>query len=187
METSLHLILNGSPDFIRGFFVGFFEGKKIEKPLFIEHRHLRNNKDVINNLSDFLSLKKKTHVIINENILPELKYIFSDSHLRIKIIYTEPVRSASFEFQFKAYSKKIADKLMRHLEEIPDEIKIVYSKMHEHKYPKKHSSIHSYELYVSGSVEGEIKPVIELLYRLEFHEIVELGPIKFEVPDEFSL
>lgn len=182
MENFLHLILNGSPDFINGFFVGFFEGKSIKnKPLFIEHRHLRNNNDIIKNLADFFSLEKKTHVIIEGNILPELDQILSESLLNIKILSAVPVNSASFRFHFRSYSQKIANELLQILKEMSDEIKIVYSKMQEQKHSKKHSSTHKYELYASGSVEGEIKSVIELFYRLELYEIVELGPIKLEV------
>lgn len=179
MGNFLHLIMNGSPDFIKGFFVGFFEGKNIKnKPLFIERRHLRNSERVI---ADFISLEKKTHVIIEGNMLPEVDQILSDRLLNIKIISAVPVNSAYFKFNLKCYSQKIADKLQQILKKIPNEIKITYYKLEEHKSSEKHPSIHNYELYASGSVEGEIKSAIELFYRLELYEIVELSPIKLEV------
>lgn len=181
-NSSLHLILKGSHDFIKGFFFGFFEGKNIKnKPLFIENRHLRNNNDILNNVADFFSMEKKTHIIIEGNILSELDQILSDTSPNIKIISAMPVNSANFRFHFKSYSRKIADELQQILKEIPDEIKIIYYKIQEHINSEKHSSTHKYELYASGSVEGEIKSVLELFYRLELYEIVELGPIKLEV------
>lgn len=181
-NSSFYLILNGSPNFIKGFFFGFFEGKNINnKPLFIEHRHLRNKNDIINNVADFFSLEKKTHIIIERNIMPELHRILSDALPNIKVISAMPVDSATFKFHFKCFSRKIADELQQILKEIPDEIKIIYCKKHEHINPEKHSSTHKYELYASGSVEGEIQSVLELFYRLEIYEIVELDAIHLEV------
>ena len=181
------VVLEGSFDLIKGFVLGFIEGRGIQGEAIFEAEHHIENESMFGQLLRFIVKKgNKINVIIGSGLHDLLCEALEKRNLQkeIKIISAREITEAYFEFSYHAYSRKLGNELKTLFGSLPPGLRIEKGKgpnetvIPEGKGVEAYAPLHEYEIEARGEIHGPVKAVINLYGEAEHKDMVKLGSIK---------
>ncbi len=130
------------------------------------------------------------HVIIDEEFLsgikkavqkqPDVKH-FGENYIKSE----RKIKSATFDFEFKAYAKKFADEIKAVIEQLPDGLTLSDYKPHEEvdrdaKGVELYSPDHEFTFKGTGKIQGGFPEIIEAWKKLDEHPLIHPDSIVIE-------
>ena len=186
------VVVEGSLDLIRGFVVGFLEGKGIQGEAIFGEDHHVENEGKFGQMLRLIGVVKgnRVHLIVGTGFHKLLEGALEKrkEELALKIISEKKIRQASFGFRYRAYTRELGEKLMALFEDLQEGLQIKDYKpketvMPEGKGVEGYAPLHEYEVKATGTIYGSAKDVIDFYGSAEHHDMVELDSIKLEYTD----
>ncbi|MGB4549457.1 MAG: hypothetical protein WBI10_11115 [Syntrophales bacterium] len=189
-ETYYEVVVEGSFDLIKGFVLGFLQGRRIEgEAVFSAERHIRRSEGVIQLLRQLTRRGNKSSIIIGRGVgrlLREALERIGDD-LDLKVLSVREIKSAHFDFEFRTYAKKAGESLEETFRKLPPGVTLEGFDLKEDVHPEAkgveaYAPLHHYEIRGKGRVAGDAKAVIDFYDRIEHNELIKLGDIRLEFP-----
>lgn len=184
--------VEGSFDLIKGFVLGFIEGRQIEGEAIFGEEHHVANEEKFGQLLRLLGVKGKTvRVIIScalNDLLEEALEKRKDE-ISIKIKNVRGVADAAFTFEYKAFAESFGKELKETFGNLPQGLTMEpgyepkEKRNPEAKGVEAYAPLHHYEIRAKGRISGPIREVIAFYGQVEHNKLVELGPIEITYKD----
>lgn len=195
MKEYHDVVIEGSEDHVRGYVEGLVTCQNLDEDTVIIPEDHVGKWATLDYVKKFLQLKEgKVHLIVEKALLTALIEAIASSKkpVPIKILSARPVRSASFNFSLKAFSKSVAENIKEIISGLPAGIEVKFSKWREDVRPEgkgieAYTPEHDYELHALGHVQGSPAEVIRLYEKMEVNELIELDPVQLEYGDPIPL
>lgn len=188
-KSYYEVVVEGSYDLIRGFVLGFMEGKEISgESIFEEEEHIKAE-GTLEQLLRMTGIKgNRIHIIIGAGFYKLLNDAFVNvkGRMDLKVISVKEITSACFNFQYRAFTKELGDELKNIFSDLKGELKIRgdYSPeeyvMPEGKGIEAYAPLHAYELSAKGEIYGPARETLDFYRKLELYDMVELGDIELK-------
>lgn len=181
-------VIEGSFDLIRGFVIGFLEGKGIQGEAIFGEDHHVENEDRFGQMMRLIGIRgNRFHLIVGTGFLGLLEEALEKrkTEIELKVISEKKIRQASFGFRYRAYTKELGDELKVLFGEPPEGLQVQDYKPKETVLPEgkgveAYAPLHEYEIKATGTIYGPVRDVIDFYGRAEHHDMVELDSIKLE-------
>lgn len=190
MEKYYEIMVGGDPRLIKGFVIGFIEGRG--------DIDLRDNAFVTQ------------HRIMDDSPIGMARHIFSEDHNTVPIVtgakLCEPlckamlihkeiftriqsvreIASAYFSFRYKTFSPEIGKSILELFSNLPPDVtlKDYYQPREKINSDSKgggvYTSIHNYALKAFGTVRGGVRDINELYRKASRYDVVETGALNME-------
>ena len=175
-----------SLDLVRGFVIGFLEGKEIQGEAVFGEDHHVENESMFGQMLRLIGVRgNRFHLIIGAGFFTLLQEALErrSGELALKIISEKKIKNASFGFHFRAYTKDLGTELKALFENPPEELQVKDYKPKETVFPEgkgveAYAPLHEYEIKATGTISGPICDVINFYGKVEHHDMVELADIK---------
>jgi FtsZ-binding cell division protein ZapB len=186
LKTYYDLVLEGPEEVIMGFVAGFIKGRGLEgEAVIIPEGHIEKRSG-LGQILKLMHLKEsESHLVAEQRLCTAIREAVNSEKekIAIKVVSYTEIISASFDFTLKAFSHRTAEEIKRALEDVPDDVKLEYSKWQEEIRPdarekEAYAPEHDYELHASGFVQGNPALIFTLHEKLEAIEMIEAGPIR---------
>lgn len=187
------VIVEGSVDLIRGFVLGFMEGRGIKgEAIFEEEQHIK----VEGKLTQLIRLSgikgKRIHIIVGTGFYQVVRDAFMNvqEKMDLKVVSVREIADAHFGFQYKAFNKELGEELKGIFADLPEGLRIEgdylpeESLMPEGKGIESYAPLHEYELSARGEIHGPAREALDFYRKLELHDMVELDDIKLKYIDK---
>ncbi|MBA7578441.1 hypothetical protein ES708_20303 [subsurface metagenome] len=182
------VVIEGSLDLIRGFVVGFLEGRGIQGEAIFGENHHVENEGRFGQMMRLIGVKgNRLHLIIDAGFLKLLEKALErrKEELALKIISERKIRQASFGFRYRAYTRELGDELMALFGDLSEGLQVTDYKPRETVLPEgkgveAYAPLHEYEIKATGTIYGPVRDVIDFYGRAEHYDMVELDSIKLE-------
>ena len=182
------VVVEGSLDLIRGFVVGFLEGRGIQGEAIFGEDHHVENEGRFGQMMRLIGVRgKRFHLIIGAGLLNLLDEALErrKEEIALKVISEKKVRRASFGFRYRAYTKQLGDELKDLFGNPPEGLQVEDYQSEESVLPEgkgveAYAPLHEYEVKATGTLYGSIRDVIDFYGRAEHQDMVELDDIKLE-------
>jgi len=179
--------VEGSFDLVKGFVLGFIEGRQIEGEAIFGREHHVENEEKFGQLLRLMGVKGKTvRVIISCALHDLLEAALSrrKEEIDIEIKNVRKISGASFEFEYKAFGETFGKELRETFGNLPQgltmepgyEPKEILNP--DAKGVEAYAPLHHYEIRARGRVSGSIREIIDFYGRVEHNKLIELEPIK---------
>ncbi len=186
MKTYYDLVLEGPEDVIKSFVEGFIKGSGLEgEAVIIPEGHIEKRSGLGQILKIIHLKESESHLVAEQRLFTAITEAVKTEKekIAIKVVSYTQIISASFDFSFKAFSLQTAEEIKRALKDIPEDVKLEYSKWQEEIRPdakekEAYAPEHDYELHASGRVQGNPAHIFAFHERLEAIEMIEAGPIR---------
>jgi hypothetical protein len=187
IKEYVEVVLEGSFDFIKGFVLGFLEGKGIDGEAIFEEAG-RARGDVFVRLMRFIRLEEdRVHLIVGAGIHELLKAALErrQDEVPVRIVTVRKILGAHFEFHYRTYSQPLGTELKNIFLNLPEGIQVEGYEPKETLRPESkaieaYAPEHPYAVEAEGKISGQAMEVIDLFNHLGNYEIVELGDIEME-------
>jgi len=187
LKSYYEVDVEGSFDLIKGFVLGFIEGRQIEGEAIFGAEHHVENEEKFGQLLRLMGIKGKTVRVI---ICCKLHDLLEEAlrkrknEIQIEIKNVRKIAGASFEFQYKAFAETFGKELKETFGNLPEgltmepgyEPKEILNP--DAKGVEAYAPLHHYELKAKGRITGPIREIIDFYGQAEHNQLVELGPIK---------
>ena len=186
------VVVEGSLELIRGFVVGFLEGRGIQGEAIFGVDHHVENESKFGQMLRLIGIRgNRFRLIIDTGFLELLKEALErrKDELALKIVSEKKIRQASFGFRYRAYTRELGDELKSLFGDLSDglkvkeDYKIKETMLPEGKGIEAYAPLHGYELKATGTIYGPVKDVIDFYGSAEHHDMVELDNIRLEYAD----
>lgn len=182
------VVVEGSLDLIRGFVVGFLEGKGIQGEAIFGEDHHVENEGKFGQMMRLIGRKgNRFHLIVGAGFHKLLKEALErrKGELALKIISEKKISQASFGFRYRAYTRELGNELTTLFGDLPEGLQVKDYKPKETVLPEgkgveAYAPLHEYEIKATGTIYGPVKNVIDFYGRAEHHDMVELDSITLE-------
>jgi hypothetical protein len=187
MKKYHEVVFEGSFDFMKGFILGFSEGRGIQGEAIFEVEHHIENERKFGQLLRLIGRKEnQTNLIIGSGLLDIIREAIEKRNLRndLKIVSVREITEAYFEFSYHAYSRKTGGVLKIFFGSLPPGLRIEKGDgpketvNPEGKGIEAYAPLHEYEIEAKGEIHGPVKEVINFYGEAEHKDMVELGNIK---------
>lgn len=187
MKKYYEVVFEGSFDFMKGFVLGFFEGRRIEgDPIFEVEHHIENERK-FGQLLRLIGVKgNQVSLIVGSGLHDLIREAIEKRKLQndLKIVTVREITDAYFEFSYHAYSRELGAELKTFFGKLRPGLRIEKGDgpketvNPEGKGIEAYAPLHEYEIEESGEIHGPVKEVINLYGEAEHKDMVELGNIK---------
>ncbi|MBW2561419.1 MAG: hypothetical protein JRE40_11270 [Deltaproteobacteria bacterium] len=182
------VVVEGSLDLVRGFVIGFLEGKGIKGEAIFGEDHHVENEGRFGQMMRLIGVKgNRVHLIIGVGFHKLLEGALErrKGELALKIISEKKIGQASFGFSYRAYTRELGDELMALFGKPPEGLQVKDYKpketvMPEGKGVEAYAPLHEYEVKATGTLYGPVRDVLDFYGSAEHHDMVELDSIKLE-------
>jgi len=181
--------VDGSFDLMKGFVLGFLEGKRIHGEAIFDINHHREDESKFGQLMRLIGAKGgRATLIIGAGFYGLICQAIENRGLQedLTIVSVKEIRDAYFAFSYRAYTRELGEKFKKLFGSLPDGMRIDKGKgPHEKILPEgrgveAYAPLHEYEIKGKGEMHGPVKSVIDFYGMVEHEEMVELGEIKLE-------
>jgi len=185
------VVVEGSLNLIRGFVVGFLEGRGIQGEAIFGEDHHVENEGKFGQMLRLIGVKgNRVHLIVGTGFHKLLEGALEKrkEELALKIISEKKIRQASFGFRYRAYTREQGEKLMALFGDPQEGLQVRDHKTRETVSPEgkgveAYAPLHEYEVKATGTIYGPIRDVIDFYGSAEHHDMVELDNIRLEYAD----
>jgi hypothetical protein len=182
------IVIEGSFDLIKGFIIGFFEGKNITGAIIFEREHHIKREDGLEQLLRMIHAEKdRVHILMSEKTFQMLDQALDNRKYEVplKVISKKEIARAHFNFTYAAYAKRFGDELKNLFDKLPEGFQLEGYQPEEIERATKDSTagyapLHKYEISAKGRVSGPAKGVIDFYDRLEHNALIKLEEIEME-------
>ena len=182
------IVIEGSFDLIKGFAIGFFEGRKIGGAIIFEREHHVKQEDGLEHLLRAIHIEEdRVHILMSERTFRTLDQALNNRKhgVPLKIVSKKEIVRAHFNFTYAAYAKRFGDELKNLFGKLPQGVRLEGYQPEEIERVTKDSTagyapLHKYEIKAKGRVSGQAKGVIDFYDRLEHNKLIEFEEIELE-------
>jgi hypothetical protein len=182
------IVIEGSFGLIKGFVIGFFEGRKIGGAIIFERQHHVKREDGLEHLLRAIHVEEdRVHILMSERTFRMLDQALNNRKhgVPLKIVSKKEIVRAHFDFTYAAYAKRFGDELKNLFGKLPQGVRLEGYQPDEIERETKDSTagyapLHKYEIKAKGRVSGPAKGVIDFYDRLEHNKLIELEEIELE-------
>lgn len=183
----VEVVLDGPFDFIKGFVLGFMEGRGISGDVIFEEAG-RARGDVFVRLMRFIRLEEDhVHLIVGAGIHELLKEALEkrQDEVPVRIVRVTRIEEARFEFRYRTFSQSLGEELKNLFRNLPEGMHLEGYEPKETRRPESkaieaYAPEHPYAVEAGGTVSGRAKETIDLYNRLGRYEVVELGNLEMK-------
>jgi hypothetical protein len=190
MSTNFtEIMIKGEPALIKGFVIGFLEGREDKGNTFVEEEGRIEEDNPLHMILHFFSAHPHLVPVIAEaGIVESLCRALQNRKEEIpaEVMSVRNVTGAFFEFKYKTFSEEVGKSLLEFFSNLPSGVRMkVGYRPAEKITPREkgvdaYAPLHDYELQGSGVVQGEVKEIYRLYRRAGLIEAVELGKLILE-------
>jgi hypothetical protein len=185
-SSYVEVVLEGSIELIKGFVIGFLEGRGIQGKAVFEEDDSAGEEGALAQLLRLVSLKEdRIRVVVRK----EIHDLLEDALQRRKrdvparIVSVRDVRQVSFDFRYHTYSRQAGEELKEFFRHLPEGLQLEGYQPREVLNPdakgvEAYAPEHDYEVEAEGKIRGEPVKAVELYDRLKHVELIELGEIR---------
>jgi len=182
------IVIEGSFGLIKGFVIGFFEGRKVGGAIIFERQHHVKREDGLEHLLRAVHIEEdRVHILMSERMFRMLDQALNNRKhgVPLKIVSKKEIVRAHFNFTYAAYAKRFGDELKNLFGKLPQGVRLKGYQPKEIERETKDSTngyapLHKYEIKAKGRVSGPAKGVIYFYDRLEHNKLIELEEIELE-------
>jgi len=182
------IVIEGPFDLIKGFIIGFFEGRKISGAIIFEQEHHVKQEDGLEHLLRAVHIEEdRVHILMSERTFRMLNQALNNRKhgVPLKIVSKKEIVRAHFNFTYAAYAKRFGDELKNLFGKLPQGVRLEGYQPEEIERETKDSTagyapLHKYEIKAKGRVSGPAKGVIDFYDRLEHNKLIEFEEIELE-------
>jgi hypothetical protein len=182
------VVIEGNPDLMKGFVMGFLAGRGIEGGVFFDQECHIEGESTVGHLMRLIGMSDNECIVIVGSGLHDLLVAALQKHhppIPLHIRKARQVLSAAFDCTFKTYSRQVGAEIKEILSRIPEGVvgecglEMQEKLDPEGKGVEFYTPLHDYELTGKGRISGSVKGVLDLHHRLGRFEVVELGEMEF--------
>jgi hypothetical protein len=182
------IVIEGSFDLIKGFIVGFFEGRRITGAIIFEREHHVKREGELEHLLRAIHVEEdQVHMIMGKRTFRILDQALNNRkhEIPLKVVSEKEIVRAHFNFTYAAYAKRFGNELKELFGDLPEGVRIEEYQPKEIERETQDSTagyapLHKYEIKAQGRVSGTAKDVIDFYDRLEHNELIELEEIELD-------
>lgn len=186
--TYTEIMVKGEPALIKGFVIGFLEGRGDKGETFVEEDRIEEDSPLTMILHFFTGQTHMVPVIAESGMVESLCKALQNRKKEIpsEVMSVRDVTGAFFEFKYKTFSEEVGKSILDFFSNLPDGVRIKEGyKPTEKSIPKgkgveAYAPLHDYELKGSGVVQGGVKEIYQFYCRAGLFEVVELGKLTLE-------
>lgn len=187
MKTYYEVVVGGPLDLVKGFVIGFLEGKGITGETFFEEEYHVEDDSPLDFLMHLVGSKDDSSTVIVEAGLHEMLYAALNNRrkeISLEVKSIREITGAFFRFSFKTYSRETGQEVIRLFSELPEGVSMEAGYAPQEKVTsagkgaEAYAPLHDYELKAKGGVSGAVRGVFELHRRAECFEVIELDDIE---------
>jgi hypothetical protein len=185
--TYYEVLIKGSPELIRGFMIGFEEGKGTRGELVFEE-HCRVEEDSpLELLYHILTIHHDRTTIIVEAGFHDLLFKAIETRRRevpVEIQSVREITRAGFAFRFRTFSPEEGKAIRELFSNLADGVRLQEGYAPEEKImPDGHgvevyAPLHRYEMNGKGEAFGSVREIYDLYCKAGCHEVIEVGKLK---------
>lgn len=181
--------IDGSLDLMKGFVLGFLEGKGIQGEAIFDEDHHVEDESKFGQLMRLIGARGgRTTLIVGSGFHDLIGQAIEHRGLQenLKITGVREIRDAYFDFSYRAYTRELGEKFKKLFGSLPDGMSIEKGTgpretvLPEGKGVEAYAPLHEYEIRGKGEMHGPVKEVIDFYGMVEHEEMVELGKIKLK-------
>jgi hypothetical protein len=182
------LIMEGQFDLIKGFVLGFLEGKGTrESAVFAREHHVKGDRDVKHVLRVLTGKEDQVRVLVDEGACQSLSESLANvrEELPLRLVSTREISGAHAVFTYEAYAKEMGDELKALFANPPEGVSVADYEPEEKVEPEgkgieAYAPLHHYESKAKGRITGAVRPLIDFYDKLQQHPLVTLEEIVLE-------
>ncbi|MEN6376311.1 MAG: hypothetical protein ABFD75_16210 [Smithella sp.] len=186
--TYTEIMIKGEPALIKGFVIGFLEGRGDKGDTFVEEERIEEDSPLEMILHFFTGHLHLVPVIAETGMVESLCKALQNRKEEIpsEVVSVRNVTGAFFEFKYKTFSEGVGKSLLAFFSDLPSgiQMKTSYKPTEkitpEGKGVEAYAPLHDYELKGSGVVQGGVKEIYNFYCRAGLFEVVELGKLTLE-------
>jgi hypothetical protein len=186
-ESYFEVVVEGSFNLMKGFVVGFLEGRGVAGDVFFGKDYHIEKESPVGLLMRLTGTHDKTCTVIVGAGLHGLLAAALEKRrhvIPLRMVQVRQVSSAAFDVMFRTYSKEVGTEINDLLNQLPEGvIRESDFEMHEMLTPEgkgidAYAPLHEYKLDGKGRISGSVKGVFDLYFRLGRYEVVDLGDME---------
>jgi hypothetical protein len=182
------IVIEGSFDLIKGFIIGFFEGRKISGAIIFEREHHVKREGEIEHLLRAIHVEEdRVHLIMGKRTFRILDQALNKRkhEIPLKVVSEKEIVRAHFNFTYAAYAKRFGNELKELFSNLPEGVRLEGYEPEEIERETKDSTagyapLHKYEIKAMGRVTGPAKGVIDFYDRLEHNAWIKFQEIELD-------
>jgi hypothetical protein len=117
------IVIEGSFDLIKGFVIGFFEGRRIAGAIIFEREHHVKREDGLEHLLRAIHVEKdRVHILMGKRTFRILDQALNHRRheIPLKVVSEKEIGRAHFNFTYAAYAKQFGDELKQLFGNLPE-------------------------------------------------------------------
>jgi hypothetical protein len=189
------IVIEGSFDLIKGFIVGFFEGRRVTGAIIFEREHHVKREGEIEHLLRAIHVEEdRVHMIMGKRTFRILDEALNKRkhQIPLKVVSEKEIVRAHFNFTYAAYAKRFGNELKELFSNLPGGVRLEgyqpeeIERQEEEESTAGYAPLHKYEIRAEGRVTGPAGQVIHFYDTLEHYALIELGKIELEFQDSLE-
>lgn len=192
LKSYYEVEVEGSLDLIKGYVLGFIDGRKIEGEAIFDEEHHVESEGKFGQLLRLLGTKgKRARVLVCCGLHDMLKEALENRKTRLPVTIhsVREILGASFNFEYKTFAEEYGKDLKKTFGNLPEglvmdpgyEPKEILNP--DAKGVEAYAPLHHYEIKAKGRIAGPIRQVMDFYGLVEHNKLIELGPIKLKYGD----
>lgn len=185
--TYTEIMIKGEPALIKGFVIGYLEGRGDQNETFVEEERIEEDSP-LDMIKHFFSHPHLVPVIAETGMVGSICRAMENHKGEIpsEVVSMRDVTGASFEFKYKTFSEEVGKSLLTFFSNLPTGVQMKAGYKPEEKLTpvgkgvETYAPLHHYELKGSGIVQGGVKEIYRFYCQAGLFEVVELGKMKLE-------
>jgi hypothetical protein len=182
------LVVEGEFDLVKGFVLGFLEGKGIrESAVFAREHHVKGDSDLKHVFRVLTGKEDQVRLLVDEGVCQSLRESLAEVReaLPLRLVTTREISGAHAVFTYEAYAKETGDELKALFANLPEGLAVTDYEPEEKVQPEgkgieAYAPLHHYEIRAKGKITGAVRPLIDFCDKLEQHPLVALEEIVLE-------
>jgi hypothetical protein len=182
------IVIEGSFDLIKGFIIGFFEGRRISGAIIFEREHHVKREGELEHLLRAIHIEEdRVHMIMGKRTFRILNQALNNRRheIPLKVVSVKEIVRAHFNFTYEAYAKRFGNELKSLFSKLPEGVRL--EGYHPEEIEREtedttagYAPLHKYEIKAEGRVTGPTKGVIDFYDRLEHNPLIEFEEIELD-------
>ncbi len=179
--------VEGSHDLLKGFVIGFLEGRGITGETFFGDDYELDEENPLEVLFRMMGHREEnTTVIVEADLRLQLREALQKrkDSLPLKVVSVREVTGATFGFSLKTYSREVGQSLRDLFSNPPEGVAVEppffpdETVIPEGKGVEAYAPLHEYEMKWKGQVSGPVREVFSLYHRVTRFEVVKTGDLR---------
>jgi hypothetical protein len=187
--TYYEVTVEGSHDLLKGFVIGFLEGRGISGEAYFGDDYELDEENPLEFLFRMMGNREEsTTVIVEAELRSQLREALQrrKESLPLDVVSIREVTRANFGFSVKTYSREVGQSLRDLFSSPPAGVAVEppffpdETVIPEGKGIEAYAPLHEYEMKWKGRASGPVREIFVLYHRAQRFEVVKLGDLHLE-------